>query len=108
MVAFELAQVHEKAGETTEAVRWFTTAAERFRRPQWKQKAEEALTRLGAPIPAQPGDAPIVAVSESTTEPMAAPEPIIAEFSEEQPNEIEEVMNEGQQETVRQMNLYQP
>src|ERR1700693_1608820 len=49
MVAFELAQFYEKAGTTEEAVRWFTTAAERFRRPQWKLKAEEGLVRLGAP-----------------------------------------------------------
>jgi hypothetical protein len=99
MVAFELAQFHEKAGETAEAVRWFTTACERFRRPQWKQKAEEALTRLGAPIPAHTAGAPVVAVSESTAEPGSAP--IIAEFSDEQPDEeTEEVMTEGQQETV--------
>ena len=44
----------EKAGTTPEAVRWFTTAYERFRRPQWKQKAEEGLVRLGAPIPMAP------------------------------------------------------
>jgi len=51
MVAFELGQVHEKSGESTEAVRWYTTAAQRFRRAQWKTKAEEALTRLGAALP---------------------------------------------------------
>jgi hypothetical protein len=101
MVAFELAQIQEKAGETAEAVRWFTTSCERFRRPQWKQKAEEALTRLGAPIPAPTAGAPVVAVSESTAEPAHTRAPIIAEFSDEQPNEeIEEVMTEGQEETV--------
>ena len=51
MVAFELAQLQEKAGEHAEAAKWYTTAAERFRRAQWRTKAEEALTRLGAPIP---------------------------------------------------------
>jgi hypothetical protein len=51
MVAFELAQWHEKAGHADETVQWYTAAAQRFRRPQWKTKAEEALTRLGAPIP---------------------------------------------------------
>jgi hypothetical protein len=101
MVAFELAQIQEKAGETAEAVRWFTTSCERFRRPQWKQKAEEALTRLGAPIPAPTAGAPVVAVSESTAEPANTRAPIIAEFSDEQPNEeTEEVMTEGQEETV--------
>ena len=49
MVAFELAAFHEKAGEHAEAARWYTTAAGRFRRAQWKRKAEEALARLGAP-----------------------------------------------------------
>lgn len=51
MVAFELARLHEKSGQNDEAVRWYTAAAERFRRPQWKSKAEESLARLGAPIP---------------------------------------------------------
>lgn len=52
MVAFELAQWHEKAGEGAAAAQWYTSAAQRFRRAQWRTKAEEALTRLGAPIPA--------------------------------------------------------
>jgi hypothetical protein len=51
MVAFELAHWHEKAEDNLAAVRWYTCAAERFRRAQWRTKAEEALTRLGAPIP---------------------------------------------------------
>jgi hypothetical protein len=100
MVAFELAQIFEKAGDTAEAVRWFTTAAERFRRPQWKQKAEESLTRLGAPIPVATAPATGVAVSESTAEPVTRLEPIIAEFSEEQPDETGPEMNEGEQESV--------
>lgn len=100
MVAFELAQIHEKAGTTDEAVRWYTTAVERFRRPQWKQKAEEALVRLGAPVPAAPVSVPAVAVSESTSEPVTRLDPIIAEFSDEQPEESETSMSEGEQETV--------
>jgi len=100
MVAFELAQFFEKAGTTVEAVRWFTTAAERFRRPQWKQKAEEGLVRLGAPIPVAPALGTGIAVSETTAEPVTHMEPIIAEFSDEQPNENEQEMNEGTQESV--------
>jgi hypothetical protein len=100
MVAFELAQIFEKSGDTTEAVRWFTTAAERFRRPQWKQKAEECLTRLGAPIPVAAASGTGVAVSESTAEPVTRLEPIIAEFSEEQPDETGPEMSEGEQESV--------
>ncbi len=53
MVAFELAKLHEKSGQNEEAVRWYTAAAERFRRAEWRTKAAEALTRFGAPIPAQ-------------------------------------------------------
>src|ERR1700680_2430897 len=64
MVAFELGLLYEKAGTIAEAVRWFTTAAERFRRPQWKLKAEEGLVRLGAPIPMTPAATTGVAVSE--------------------------------------------
>jgi len=100
MVAFELAQVFEKAGTASEAVRWFTTAAERFRRPQWKQKAEEGLVRLGAPIPVTPAVVTGLAVSENTAEPVTRLDPMIAEFSEEQPNETEQEMTEGTQESV--------
>jgi hypothetical protein len=69
MVAFELAQWQEKAGDNAEAVRWYTTAAQRFRRAQWRTRAEEALTRLGAPIP--------VPTAESTEEakPAESPQP---------------------------------
>ncbi|MGC1688136.1 MAG: hypothetical protein WA734_21080, partial [Candidatus Acidiferrales bacterium] len=52
MVAFELAAVEEKAAHTDEAIRWYTTAIERFRRADWKKKTAEALERLGAPVPA--------------------------------------------------------
>ncbi len=51
MVAFEAAALEEKAGRNDEAIRWYTVAAERFRRADWRQKAGEALTRLGAPVP---------------------------------------------------------
>jgi hypothetical protein len=52
MVAWELALIQEKAEVADEAVKWYTIAAERFRRAEWKKKAEEALTRLGAVLPA--------------------------------------------------------
>lgn len=100
MVAFELAQLHEKAGANAEAARWYTSAAERFRRAQWKLKAEEALTRLGAPIPVTPAAAP---VSEINTEPEARLEPIISEYSDSPDPEISEDTSDsdgGQQEAV--------
>jgi len=61
MVAFELGAVEEKSGRSEEAVRWYTIAAQRFRRADWRQKAAEALTRLGAPVPEM--NAPAVASS---------------------------------------------
>src|SRR6202041_1348091 len=51
MVAWELALIQEKADIKDDAVKWYTIAAERFRRAEWKKKAEEALTRLGAVLP---------------------------------------------------------
>jgi len=52
MVAWELGVVEEKAGHNDEAGKWYTIAAQRFRRADWKKKAEEALTRLGIELPA--------------------------------------------------------
>ncbi len=51
MVAWELGAIEEKAERQDEATKWYTIAAQRFRRADWKKKAEEALTRLGAPLP---------------------------------------------------------
>jgi hypothetical protein len=51
MVAFELARLHEKNGAHAEAAQWYSTAATRFRRAQWKVKAQEALARLGVEVP---------------------------------------------------------
>ncbi len=75
MVAFELAQIHEKAGTHQEAARWYTAAAERFRRAQWKQKAEEALTRLGAPIPAALSEAASAPTTETSVQAADQAEP---------------------------------
>lgn len=61
MVAWELALIEEKAERIDEAGRWYTIAAQRFRRAEWKKKAEEALTRLGIALPS-PGE-------EAATEP---------------------------------------
>jgi len=69
MVAWELGAVEEKAERNEEAVKWYTIAAERFRRADWKKKAEEALARLGAPIPvagAKPSPEPVFAPVSST------------------------------------------
>jgi hypothetical protein len=51
MVAWELGTLEEKADHKEEAGNWYVLAAQRFRRADWKKKAEEALTRLGVPVP---------------------------------------------------------
>ena len=96
MVAWELGAIEEKAGRNDEAGRWYIISAQRFRRADWKKKAEEALTRLGIELPA-PGAEP-------------APEPQItrAAASEESESviqipvlgEISEVTAETDEETV--------
>jgi len=53
MVAFELARYLESVGNSADAGRWYVTAAERFRRSDWKTKAQESATRLGATEPAE-------------------------------------------------------
>jgi len=51
MVAFELAKHFETGGQHADAIKWYMTAAERFRRADWKTKAREALLRLGGTVP---------------------------------------------------------
>ena len=53
MVAWELGAVEEKGGRSDEAVKWYKVATEKFRRADWKKKAEEALTRMGVNSPEQ-------------------------------------------------------
>lgn len=47
MVAFELAKLFESSGQNSDAARWYSTAAAKFRRADWKNKAQEAAVRLG-------------------------------------------------------------
>jgi hypothetical protein len=47
MVAFELARYLETSGQNSEAAKWYSTAADRFRRADWKSKAQQAAERLG-------------------------------------------------------------
>src|SRR5215813_2749201 len=51
MVAFELAKHFEATAQNSDAVKWYITAAERFRRADWKTKTHEAITRLGGTVP---------------------------------------------------------
>lgn len=53
MVAFELARYFEVTGSNNDAGKWYLTAAERFRRADWKTKAQECAARLGATVAAE-------------------------------------------------------
>jgi hypothetical protein len=64
MVAFELARHFETSSQNAEAAKWYSTAAERFRRADWKTKAQEAAVRLGGEAaPESQSDFPALAAS---------------------------------------------
>src|SRR4029077_6183068 len=67
MVAWELGAIEEKAGRNEEAGHWYIISAQRFRRADWKKKAQEALERLGIELPA-PGVEPPPAPARSRGE----------------------------------------
>jgi hypothetical protein len=62
MVAFELAKYFETSAMNADAAKWYSTAAERFRRSDWKTKAQEAAVRLGGEPGANAGSAEASAV----------------------------------------------
>jgi hypothetical protein len=74
MVAFELAKFFETSGQNADAAKWYSAAAERFRRADWKTKAQEAAVRLGA----VPGEIP-VEVATPATEDFQLTAPSVAE-----------------------------
>ena len=78
MVAFELAKYFETSGQNAEAAKWYLAAAERFRRADWKTKAQEAAVRLGsAPgeVPAEAGTTPPTGEFALMSPPVLTPEP---------------------------------
>ena len=90
MAAFELAGVEERAGNSAEAIRWYTVAAQRFRRADWKTKAHDGLTRLGAAIPETASPAVVQAQSQEAATPSAPPtsfafEALVESAESEQP-----------------------
>lgn len=94
MVAFELARFFESTGNTDDAGKWYLTAAERFRRSDWKTKAQESATRLGATVAAEvPALSPRL---EPAVEPARTSTPEIQPVAEEtaaSPAEAEAVAN---------------
>ena len=78
MVAYELARHFEAAGQSAEAVKWYSTAAERFRRADWKTKAQDAVTRLGGSLQSQTPEPGFQAAQEQappSTPPIPEPAP---------------------------------
>jgi hypothetical protein len=74
MVAFELAKFFETSGQNADAAKWYSAAAERFRRADWKIKAQEAAVRLGA----VPGEVPVEVAAPATDDFHLTP-PLVAE-----------------------------
>jgi hypothetical protein len=79
MVAFELARYFETSGNHADAGRWYLTAAERFRRTDWKTKAQESATRLGATEPAEIPEPAPAKVAEAAPTPAEATPAALAE-----------------------------
>ena len=67
MVAFELARYFESVGNNDDAGKWYLSAAERFRRSDWKTKAQESATRLGATVAAEMPAMPVKSPAASET-----------------------------------------
>ena len=92
MVAFELAKFFETSGQNTDAAKWYSAAAERFRRADWKTKAQEAAVRLGG-VPGEiPAEAPALPAGEfQLTPPVEAPQEKELPF-EQNPEALESVV----------------
>src|SRR5262249_15213702 len=76
MVAFELAKYFETSAQNPEALKWYATAADRFRRSDWKSKAHEAIVRLGGTVAeAVPPFTHPMPLEENPPMPIVVPEP---------------------------------
>lgn len=73
MVAFELARHLEATGQNADAVSWYNTAAQRFRRADWKSKAVEAIARLGGEVTQIPEAVPAIPIAEAVPPPEPPP-----------------------------------
>ena len=73
MVAFELAKYFETSGQNADAAKWYSAAAERFRRADWKVKAQEAAVRLGG----VPGELPVEDTGAVAGEFALTPPPVV-------------------------------
>lgn len=95
MVAWELGAIEEKADHKQEAGHWYIIAAQRFRRADWKKKCEDALSRLGLPLPQSDTPEPVSVQGESAD---TAEEGSITEPEEMPPSlALEEVPEQSEQ-----------
>ncbi|HET8925145.1 MAG TPA: hypothetical protein VFN26_19340 [Candidatus Acidoferrum sp.] len=78
MVAFELAKYFETSGQNADAAKWYFAAAERFRRADWKTKAQEAAVRLGG----VPEEIPMEPAAEQGDEFQLTPPPVMTPEAE--------------------------
>ena len=80
MVAYELARYFETSGQNPEAAKWYLAAAGRFRRADWKTKAQEAAVRLGAEV--VQGDPSQASSKIELSSPLVAPPELPPSFSD--------------------------
>lgn len=73
MVAFELGRHFEISKEPAKSLDWYLIAAQRFRRGDWKNKARDAVVRLGGELP--PDTEPVAdgGAANGSTEPLELP-----------------------------------
>ena len=88
MVAFELARHLETSNLPEDAVKWYAISWQRFRRGDWKTKAEEGISRLGGTLPADGEVLPVPEVPHSVVTQSSSPEPSseAAELAPESPD----------------------
>jgi hypothetical protein len=86
MVAFELARYFESIGNNDDAGKWYLSAAERFRRSDWKTKAQESATRLGATVAAEMPAMPVKSSAASETD--KEPKEVAANPPESETSEV--------------------
>src|SRR5690242_6214156 len=93
MVAFELARHLETASLSEEAVKWYAISWQRFRRGDWKTKAQDAVTRLGGALPAEGEILPVPEISRVETQesqPSTTPESGVSAEEAQQAEALEE------------------
>jgi hypothetical protein len=94
MVAFELAKYFETSAMNGDAAKWYSTAAERFRRADWKTKAQEAAVRLGAEPGGNASSAEASSLSLPVPEPGMPFEQSAATFEAIASNAVSELVSE--------------